>query len=387
MSKRQPWFTHCTSLPSVVPGIEIAVHATSAGKRISVAPLGCNEVMLTYTGHRGIQQWRILSLITDDNDGPSLRSIEIDGPPWGGGSTVDVQLYRVGGVVVAYGDHLLHSVTPRWCMWVCKVDVLFRGSDVESLGPYDTRRRDVMPWVEVKHVLKRTPQPRIMPVMCVDGDTLVLTGGISHPKMDTRRNKKRLRDGTWEWTLSDGWTKYQNRTPGTGFSGQIVSPDLGVSKHSNACHNIVSYCADSRRWSQETDMWSVYPETNAAYRTTCIIPIGRHHLQLTEPTHSSYGSDVSYWLRDTVSHDIVPLDPLPTDTLDPLITDDANMLGSAYALINPTTLIRVQADSTLVIELDPEVLGHEYHTSMAGCGDWAISCAHIHRKEKKQRHK
>ncbi|GCA62880.1 hypothetical protein KIPB_006371 [Kipferlia bialata] len=262
-------------------------------------------------------KWLILSLT---NNGEVDRE-SIPGPDNPGG-VVGMQLARVGDVVVAYGggqwDSYEEWYKPHRFMAVYTI----------ATGEWET-----IPYTE-------GPSPG-MPHVFSTGDALVVVGGYKENDMDY---------DTWEWSVeSRVWTQC-GRCPTEVYSGN-VGVLLGSTYHlyTECCH--LSYA--NQRWQRlhDVDGYGVFFAT----------PLyGHNMLVITCPTGAIMvqESDLQYWIFDSVSQDMIPLPPLPLSD-----EQSASLRFCSGVFLNPTTLLVVTYNTAILVDVDPYVLGPEYHTS------------------------
>ncbi|GCA62663.1 hypothetical protein KIPB_005001 [Kipferlia bialata] len=89
--------------------------------------------------------------------------------------------------------------------------------------------------------------------------------------------------------------------------------------------------------------------------------------QVTSIDDDTYDTEVisECFMRDDVSLDLVPLRVLP-----PVVLEDEHPRYPQIVKMNPSTLLVIRSDVSVVINIDPYFLSPEYHTTMVGHGKW-----------------
>ncbi|GCA62083.1 hypothetical protein KIPB_001100 [Kipferlia bialata] len=312
----EDWYTACTEIPRVVQGGAIS--------HLSMATLGDNGAMLVYREDdddedaypdSAEERWLILSLT---HNGEVERET-IPGPPNPGG-VVGMQLARVGDVVVAYGggewDMYEEWYKPHWFMAAYTI----------ATGDWETIPYTKGPSIGMPHVFST-------------GDALVVVGGYEDDMVYD----------TWEWSLESRVWAQSGRCPTEVFSGNVgVLLGSTYYLYTGAC--LLSYT--NQRWQRLHDV--------DRYGAILAAPLyGNHMLVLTCQIDSIMvqESDLHYWIFDSVSQDMIPPPPLPLSD-----EQSASLQFCSGIFLNPTTILIVTHKAAMLVDVDPFVLGPEYHT-------------------------
>ncbi|GCA63464.1 hypothetical protein KIPB_010071 [Kipferlia bialata] len=169
---------------------------------------------------------------------------------------------------------------------------------------------------------------------------------------------------TWEWSLVTRRLTHTGNCPRSleYSTGTVVSDIYHVYPTPHPWH--LQYF--NGEWHVEPDPWDPFRGTVSRDYRQRGVPLLRHQtLEITECSEDDYFQPPMCWLRDYVSLDRVPLEPLP---LSP--SDRGEVAVECMVLLDPTTLLLVHSTCTLLVDIDPHFLSPVCHTSMVGSGAW-----------------
>ncbi|GIQ84551.1 hypothetical protein KIPB_006065 [Kipferlia bialata] len=325
----EPWYTDCTVLPGVGDDEEEAVYD------IGMASLGHNTAMMCYQvdlgteGYVPKEKWFILSLTPD-------RTIDIQripGPPNPQG-VYSMQLVRVGDAVVAYGGHTLNPIEaereeyddsiPRWFMAVYTI----------ATGEWES-----VPYTEGD----LSPEPLCWSCLFGIGNTLVVVGGNQHPPDVVSPML------TWEYSLDTRqWTRCMD------------CPRAMSSKTSGATFHGTHHIYSDAHLAYKDRKWTKTPIDmgDPTVRTLLAVPLYGHNqlMAVTKWCRKTSKGVQRFYLCDPVSNEPRPLPPLPLSA-----RQLRYLVQSKTVMLSPTTMLSVATDTSVLVEIDPALLGPEYH--------------------------
>ncbi|GCA62796.1 hypothetical protein KIPB_005864 [Kipferlia bialata] len=147
--------------------------------------------------------------------------------------------------------------------------------------------------------------------------------------------------------------------------------------HHYACHDNTDFEIDytNGRWRIVYDHWLpvLHPLAPRECYEVLAVPLCGYH-QLLISSCALYDRDPmtvqvesrdpdEFWVCDSVSQDLVALEPLS-------IPEGTSLVFATVTMVNPTTLMILHEEYTMVVDIDPHIVSPEYHTSMVGQGAW-----------------
>ncbi|GIQ80865.1 hypothetical protein KIPB_001735 [Kipferlia bialata] len=333
-----PWYTDCTKLPGLCSDYN---HSD-----LSFAPIGDRRLLATFRSHEDEEQtdgpgWRECLILSVSPD-KTITSHTVNGPH-SLNNAEDIRLIRLSDYVAALGQRY-DRVTETWSM----------GMALFSIATET--------WEHVPMCVCCGPSARYRYVTFALGETLVVCGG------DLRSTNTTGND-TWEWSLETRkWTRTED-APLTGVStsdeGTVVEDTFRM-YFGKLFH--MEYC--DGKWKWEIHQWNHFDDDThgGGYYSRVGVPLLRNmELTITKLGTDDHPDDPppKCWVRDYVSQDLVPLEPLP---LTPEDMDDHQIM--TVVMLDATTLLVSEPDFTLLVDIDPHLLGPECHTSMVGTGFW-----------------
>ncbi|GCA62762.1 hypothetical protein KIPB_005636 [Kipferlia bialata] len=181
------------------------------------------------------------------------------------------------------------------------------------------------------------------------GDSLVVSGG------NTEEGFNCSNYDTWEWSVT---------TPEWSKGGRCPRPlvDAAGSTH-DLRHVIYSVCCllpcyaayDKHEWTSEPDIWAPVPVSDTDTLALLAVTLyGQYQLLVLQAEERGYATE--FWIHDTLSQDRVLVKSLPT----------TNVNFASLIWLNSTTLLLASPTVSLLINVDPHLLGPEFQISMVG---------------------
>ncbi|GCA63164.1 hypothetical protein KIPB_008212 [Kipferlia bialata] len=286
--------------------------------------MGCNRAMLTHRAVGG-QKWYVISLQEDH----TIKSKEVDGPRFP--RKVDgVQLVRLPNHIVAYGADNSSAINERFVpLWAMAV------------YPLETET-----WETIEQTFPG-PTPCFYPHVFSLDEYLVVAGGSGSATASGL-----YKSGVWKWGINERQWIPMAMAP-TGLTS--VWPGATFLD----CYNSVNdddYWTFRFHggWTKETCPSLSVQDDDGRYHQLVVscCQIGRHII-LLHSLGPQMDREASVGMLDPVSLDLIQCQPLT------LNSGRQYSHGPATALLNPTTLLVVGREDTLVVDLDPSVLGPE----------------------------
>ncbi|GIQ82152.1 hypothetical protein KIPB_003238 [Kipferlia bialata] len=341
----EPWHTRC----SLAWGVNFF---KKRPRDLSLVTIGHNTAMLTYTMHKGgpKQIWNVLTL-----EEGQLNKVDIPGPsnPQG---IIDIQLCRVGEVVVAYGGQL-----PKRGERATVGSRLHRSHSVWFMAIYSI---DSDEWELVSYAEGQCPQPRSFPLLFAVEDTMVVTGAgsdtISTSGSILKMKPNVFPEDTWEWSLETRlWTEI-DKCPSHLKTVGLTHGD---------CHHIYSRGQHIVYRGRETTDTATERERETWLREPCDIPhessvivplFGERQLRIAKYRTGMAHNGVKCLyvsVSDNVAHSSLSYAPIGILRLSPPRCRDINR--SCTVMLNPYTMLIVSGNTTLLVDIDPRLLGPE----------------------------
>ncbi|GCA63790.1 hypothetical protein KIPB_011921 [Kipferlia bialata] len=155
-----------------------------------------------------------------------------------------------------------------------------------------------------------------------------------------------------------------------------ISEDACYDSTDSEPHRHLQY--KNGRWEAERDYWigSQCCAHNRTWESILAVPLAGHHQLLVTCTYETdeeerekYGV-MEYWLHDTVSLDLVPLEYPTENRRRPLVDTGDELYYKAVVHLNPSTLLIIHTHYNMVVSLDPYTLSPECQPSMVGYRVW-----------------
>ncbi|GIQ89924.1 hypothetical protein KIPB_012540 [Kipferlia bialata] len=331
-----PWYIECTKLPGIC--------SDRTHSQLSFAPIGDRRLLATFRSHDDKEwpeepTWR-RCLILHVSPDKTITS-EPASTPDSLNNAQEITLVRLSDYVAGLGE-IYDQVTKAWSM----------GMALFSIATET--------WEHVPMCAGCCPSLRSRYVTFTLGETLVVCGG-----MDLGGS---FLEDTWEWSLvTRKWTQTENAPVGlAGLTGTVIGDTCHLYQSGDPYHMQYS----KGKWKGEENPWDPFESTHGlgGYYSRVGVPLlGHKELQLTQLTveHDGDSPPPKCWVRDYVSLDLVPLEPLPLTAEDMQGHQQMDLV-----MLDSTTMLLAQDKYALFVDIDPHLLGPECHTSMVGSGFW-----------------